>query len=389
MGLFDRLFPKKQAQLKNAESVFKMLTGYSPVFHSWRGCIYESELVRAAIDALARNISKLNIDIVGSAKPTLLTKLRNAPNAFQTWSQFMYRLATIFYIHNNAFVVPLYDTYGDITGYFPVLPERCEIVESRGVLYLRYTFADRETAAIELDKCVCLTRFQYKSDFFGESNAALTPTMEILKMQEEGIKEGIKSAASFRFMARLTNFTKDEDLKNTRDRFVADNFKKEGGELLLFPNTMADIKQIDSKPFLIDAEQMNLIAKSVYNYFGVNEDVIQNKAYGDAWSAFYEGAIEPFAIQFSEAISDAIFSQKEKAQGSYIMATSNRLQYMTNADKLNVSAQMADRGLMTRNEIRQIWNLPPLADEVGNTLPIRAEYINLTAEGETNNDNEG
>jgi len=387
MGLFERLFPKKQAELSRAESTFKMLTGYSPVFHDWRGSIYESALVRSAIDSLARNISKLNIDIVGSAKPALLTKLKNAPNAFQTWSQFMYRLATIFYIHNTAFIVPVFDVYGDITGYFPVLPEKCEIVESKGVLYLRYTFYDRQTAAIELSQCICMTRFQYKSDFFGENNNALTPTMEILKTQEEGIKEGIKSAASFRFMARLTNFSKTNDLKNERDRFVAANFAEEAGEVLLFPNTYADIKQIDSKPFLIDAEQMNLISKNVYQYFGVNEDVIMNKAYGDAWSAFYEGAIEPFAIQFSEAMTNTVFTQKEKAQGSYIMATANRLQYMSNNDKLNVSAQMADRGLMTRNEIRQIWNLPPLPDDVGNTLPIRAEYINL--QGETNNDNEG
>ena len=50
---------------------------------------------------------------------------------------------------------------------------------------------------------------------------------------------------------------------------------------------------------------------------------------------------------------------------------------MTNADKLNVSAQMADRGLMTRNEIRQIWNLPPLPSDIGDALPIRGEYYTV------------
>ena len=59
---------------------------------------------------------------------------------------------------------------------------------------------------------------------------------------------------------------------------------------------------------------------------------------------------------------------------------------MSNADKLNVSAQMADRGLMTRNEIREIWNLPPLPPEIGDGLPVRGEYYDLTQTTEATNE---
>ena len=59
------------------------------------------------------------------------------------------------------------------------------------------------------------------------------------------------------------------------------------------------------------------------------------------------------------------------------MATANRLQYMTNQDKLNVSAQMADRGIMNRDEIREIWNLPPLPNGMGKSYPVRGEYYTL------------
>jgi hypothetical protein len=140
----------------------------------------------------------------------------------------------------------------------------------------------------------------------------------------------------------------------------------------LFPNTYKDIKQIDVKPYTVDADQMKAIRENVYNYFGVNEDVLQNKAYGDAWSAFYEGAIEPFAIQFSEAMSKALFSERERAQGSSVIATANRLQYMSNNDKLNVSSQLLDRGIFSINDVREIWNLPPV--EGGDARIIRGEY---------------
>ena len=117
---------------------------------------------------------------------------------------------------------------------------------------------------------------------------------------------------------------------------------------------------------------MKLIRENVYNYFGVNEDVLQNKAYGDAWSAFYEGAIEPFAVQFSEAMSKALFSERERAQGSQLMLTANRLQYMSNKDKLDVSSQLLDRGIFSIKDVREIWNLPPV--EGGDTRVIRGEY---------------
>ena len=71
------------------------------------------------------------------------------------------------------------------------------------------------------------------------------------------------------------------------------------------------------------------------------------------------------------------FSQREQSQGNGVSVTANRLQYLSNQDKLNVSAQMADRGLMTRNEISEIWQLPPLPEPLGSQLPVRGEYYNV------------
>ena len=76
-----------------------------------------------------------------------------------------------------------------------------------------------------------------------------------------------------------------------------------------------------------------------------------------------------------------LFSMREQSQGNLVMATANRLQYMSNSDKLKVSSQMADRGLMTRNEIREIWNLPPLPEPYGSQIPARGEYYNLNDNG--------
>jgi len=388
MGLFDWLFGRRPEPRGEFQGTFKMLNGYVPHFTSFSGGMYESELVRAAINTMATHISKLNVETRGSAKPKLQTKLKHGPNEFQSWSQFMARAATIYFCNNTVFITPIWDDYGEISGVYTPLPQNCEVVQYGKVPYLRYKFGNGQTAAVELEYCGIMTRMQYRSDFFGESNAALLPTMDLIHIQNQGIKEGVESAASYRFMAKVGNFTKPEDLAKERRRFTSENFSKEadGGGLLLFPNTYTDIKQLDAKPWVIDDKQMELIKANVFEYFGVNEDILQNKFSSDTWSAFYEGCVEPFALQFSEVMTKMLFTFREQTEGNLVMATSNRLQYMSNADKLSVSAQMADRGLMTRNEIREIWNLPPLPEPYGSQLPARGEYYSINEEDDNGTD---
>lgn len=392
MGLFNDIFrPNKakesQKALKEAKGFFTTLTAYRPAFTTWNGAIYESLIIRSSIDARARHISKLKVETYGSANPSLQSKMRLGPNQWQTWSQFLYRVSSITDVYSNCIVTPVFDDYMTITGYYPILPTRTEIIDYKGEPWLRYRFSSGEVGAVEFRKCAIITRHQLKNDFFGEPNNALDETMKLLHIQREGVEEAVKNTSTFRFMAKLNNFAKPEDLKKEAQRFTRENLstESEAGGFLLFPSTYSDIRQIDVKPYTVDADQLKLIYSNVYNYFGVNEDVLQNKAIGDSWSAFYEGAIEPFSIQFSEAMTKAIFSERERAQGSGLIATANRLQFMSNADKLTISSTMLDRGVMSINEIRDIWNLAPVED--GDRRIIRGEYYDASEKVGGNDEN--
>lgn len=384
MSLFTDIFRPKQKDQEGAihAEVFKTLTPYKPVFHTWQGSIYESELIRAAICARARHISKLKFDSTGSAKIGLQSKLKQGPNQWQTWPQFLSRTSTILDIHNTAFIVPVKDASLVTTGYFTVLPTKCEVVEYGSEAWLRYKFNSGDVGAVRLNECVILTQHQYKKDFFGESNTALDSTLKVIDINKQGIEEAIKNGATFRFWAKMNNFTKSEDLKREADRFGQLAFAGDSDGMLLFPNTYADIHQYDNKPYTVDPAQMDQINRSVYNYFGVNEDVLQNKAYGDSWAAFYEGCIEVFAIALSDGLTKAMFTERERATGNRVMFTSNRLQYMSNADKLQVAAQLTDRGIFSINEAREVFNLPPV--DGGDIRTIRGEYKNVDDLEETN-----
>ena len=372
MGLIEAIFGRKKAE--PAASTFQTLTAYQPAFRSWGGQIYESELVRAAIDAGARHAAKLQYNMIGTARQKLFTVTKSAPNPWMTWSQFTERCFNIYEVQNNIFIVPLLDDLGEVNGYFPVLPSECEVVDVKGDPWMKFTFRYGKIRCIPLSRVGVVVKHQLKNDFFGESNSALNGTMELTEMVRQGIQEGVKNAATFRFMAQIASKSFDEDLAKERKRFDKANFQDGGGGLLLFGNQFANIQQIRQDGYKVDPEQMKLIKENVQDYFGVSEKVINNTATGDELDAFFNGAIEPFAIKLSEAMTRMVFTQREINGGNAIKFTANRLQYMSTGSKISMAQQLGDRGILTIDEIRELFNYEPLEDGTGKHIPIRGEY---------------
>ena len=382
MGLFERFFGKKeQPATMKAQRTFQLLDGYTPSFHNWNGSVFESDLIRAALDAHGRHAAKLSVNATGAAKTGLVNLLRIRPNSFQTWSQFLYRTAVILYAKTTAFLVPVRgDTqYKEIEGIAGIIPDKWETVEYNGVPYIRFYLPNNRRAAVKLSECGILTRYQYRSDLFGEGNEAMKSTLDLIEMQRQGITEGIRNSATYRFMGQSDNWASDEDLAAEMDRFNRNTFQnlKTSGGFLLFPNTYTNIQQIRQDAYKVDADQLKIIKENVFDYFAVNEKIIQNTAFGDEWLAFYEGAVEWLAIQLSDVITRMLFTERERQMGNRVFFTSNRLQYMSNSDKMNAISQMADRGLMTRNELREILNLAPLPEPWGSQIPARGEYYDI------------
>lgn len=177
MGFIDSIFPKWR-QEKQLNGYFKLLNGYRPVFTTRSGGIYEMQLTRACIHAMATHCSKLQPKITGTAYHCLKNTLEWRPNEWQSTSQFLYRTATILKTDNTCYIVPILDELTDrIKGYFPILPSSCEILQDEyGEPWLRYHFSNGDTAAMEFDRVGILTNHQYKNEVVGESNEALSPT---------------------------------------------------------------------------------------------------------------------------------------------------------------------------------------------------------------------
>ena len=378
MGLFDKLLGRVRTQ-REMSSWYNMLTTYQPKFQRFSGKLYEMDTVRAAIDAFARHVSKLSIKIDGAAQPKLQTLLKKRPNEIMTWSQFLYRVATILEMQNTVIIVPLFNRSLEITGIWPMLATRCRLLkDKKGEYWIEYKFSDNTLGACELNRCGILTKFQYENDLFGESNMALDEILDLAGIQRQGIKEGIQSSGTFRFMARSTNWKDPDDLAQEQKNFSVRSMAADKSGFLLFPNTYDNIQHIQSKSYLVNAEDQKFVQKTVYDYFGINEAVIQGSADSKALDAFFDSKIEPFAIQLEQVLTKMFFSETEQGYGAKVHVTANRLQYMSTGDKINFIATLADRGLITINEGRELLNYAPI--EGGDVMPIRAEYNYVGAE---------
>ena len=376
MGLFDKIFPKKKYPSEQQLSgYFKTLTAYQPVYTSYEGGLYEMALTRAAISTFARHCSKLKLEVVGSARHDLANILQNKPNPFQTSSQFLARIATIYEIENNAFIVPLEDEFGRIVGFYPVLPSQVNVIDVNGVPYLQYSFSSGKKAAIEFEKAGLLVQHQYKNDFFGDANSPLYPTMQVAHTQNEGIINAIKNATTIRFLARLASVYSNKDIIAERKRFSEENLQKNDTSVMIFDNKYADVKQIESFAQVVNPKQQEFIKESVFEYFGTNEKILTNTYSESEWNAYYEGKVESFAINISQVLSNMVFTPSQLNRKNMIVATTNRLQYAENGTKINIVTNLFDRGFITHNMGLEIFNMSPIPD--GDKYFIRREYTEV------------
>ena len=394
MGIFKRNKSNSEANnVKRLKEVFNLLTGYQSIFTSFNGGLYEMALTRSCIDKIASQCSKLH-PVIGDKRTysNINTILQTKPNSLMTTQQFLYRLVTILMVENNAYIVPIFDSplNMNIVGFYPARADGSKIVEYDGQKYLKYKI-NNDYYVIEYDYVGVLRRYYYKKDHTGENNMPLKSTIDLIDVQEQGIKSGIKNGAMIRFLAKLGIVQNSDSIKAEQKRLKDEQLSMENsGGVLIFDNKYSDVKQVDSKPFIVDKDQMQLIKQNVFDYFHMSEEILQNTASEDQWNLFYEDVIEPIAIQISQVLTNMIIKEKDIKAGINIVLESTKLQFVSNNTKLQVSQQLFDRGILTTDQVMDIWNLPRIGEaNGGDKRYIRKEYTEVNnLDKEENNESD-
>lgn len=371
-SLFDAVFHRPQMQAVNG--YFETFTAYAPSFSTWQGGLYEAELTRSIIESGADHASKLKPEISGSARQNAARALRHAPNPWMTTPQFIKRVWTMLQVNDTALIVPLGD--GDeVTGYYPVLPSQCEAYDVGGELWLNLRFPTGDTVLVEWSRVGVMTRHQYQSDLFGDGTNVLQPTLELMHAQAEAEQTAIRQGAAVRFIGKLSQNRNEIDSEAARKRFNSQLSVDNAGGIAVYDKLFSEVQQITPTSYTVDAAQMERIEKSAYRFFGSNEDIVMNRADEDTFNSYYEGRIEPFAVQLGFVMTAMTFTPNEIAHGNEIMFSANRLEFASNTTKLNVSVALFDRGIWCGNQVADVFQSAHY--EGGERHVIRGEYIDL------------
>lgn len=370
-SLFSAIFGNKK-QTEITKTQLQMLNSYNAQFTTLSNNTYDSKVARQCIDRIATHCAKLipkhiKDSISNNIKGDINFLLQNQPNPITTKFDFIYRIISMLYTDSNAFVFIAKDNSGFITGFYPVLATSYDLLEDKtGKIYLQFKFVNGKEYALPYLELIHLRLFYNKHDIFGTNNKVLKTDIDTAHTASEGIKNAIKTSNNLKGILKYTNsMLKEKDIKASKEAFVRDFLNLENESGIAAVDSKAEFEAVNLKPITLDREQLKQVNNNIFDYFGISEKIVNNSFTTEEWDAFYEGIIEPRAIQMSDAFTNKIFSYKAIKDGHKIVFTANRLQYATLANKISLLKEAGALGLLTKDEAREIIDLHPLGGEEG------------------------
>lgn len=338
-------------------------------FSTWNGNAYENDIYRAGVDAIARNAGKLKgVHVIasgGQRQPAddrrINRLLQISPNEYMTAYDLIYKLVTHYFLYNNAFAVLDWDAGGKLAGIYPVnFVSSQMLIDNGGKLFVEFTFKNGRKAQFEYSDLIHIRRHFNGNEFLGDSNGALDTALEMAHTQNEGIIAAIRNSGSLRGLLKLVQTTKAKDAKELRENFVKDYLSlSNNGGVAVLDNT-AEYIPLNQAAATLDSGQIAATKEKIYSYLGISEKIVNSSYSEDEYSAFYESVIEPIAVQLSLEFTRKIFSSRERGYGNQIVFESGRLQFSSNATKINLLKELLPLGLLTINQGLEILNIAPV-----------------------------
>lgn len=399
-NLFKAIFGTKKQQIVQTQTRLQMLNSYNAEFTTLGEGTYESKVARQCIDRIATHCAKLlpkhiKDNVSNNIKGDINYLLQNQPNPIMTKFDFIYKTISMLYTDSNAFIYIAKDKDGMITGFYPILALNYNLLQDQtGKIFLKFKFVNGQEYTLPYLELIHLRLFYNKNDIFGTSNNVLRTDLETAHTASEGIKNAIKTSSNLKGILSYENsLLKDKDLKASKEAFVNDFLSLENESGIAAMDAKATFKEVNLKPITLDKEQLERVNGNIFDYFGISEKIVNNSFNSDEWNAFFEGVIEPRAIQMSDAFTSKIFSYKAKKDGHKIIFTANRLQYASLDSKINLIRVAGAYGLLTKDDGREILDMTPLGGEEGKKIlqslnNIDASIANKYQGGEEGNGKE-
>lgn len=382
MAFFKKNKQEKSQKLKQNE--IEMITVNTSGQYVYAGTLYDSDIVKSCIRAKIRAMGKLeakhirkNGDNIETNPDAYIRQLLSNPNHFMSGKQFREKMITQLELNGNAFAWIQRDPNGIPIGRQPIMCSHVRALYDTGEIRLEFYLLNGKRKVIPYRDIIHYRHDYNTDDLFGDSPAkTLAPLMDVVETIDKGIIAAVKNGQLIRFLLKFTTPKSEnkikEDVKKFKTSFLTSNDDTYG---IAAVDSTAEIKEITPKEYVPNSQIFTQEQKRIMNLFGTNEKIISSSYSEDDWNSYYESAIEPDAIEMATEDTRKLFSVKDAETNSIIYESSN-LSCASFKTRIELQA-MVDRGALTPNEWRAVFNRAPLQ---GGDQPIRrldTEVVNL------------
>lgn len=366
-SLFKKMFGKDSEPKNNGYSGFQLLSSNTSTFSNWDGNVYNNDIVRSCIRPKANAVGKLHpIHIRTDEKGDIKTNpvpyikfLLRFPNEYMSMQKLLEKLMNQRELNNNAYAFIKRDALNKPVAIFPIPANKVELLESNDEVFAQFTFRSGKKMTVPYCDVIHLRKDFNENDFYGnDCSSVLNNVMGVIDTTDKGIIKSIKNSNVIKWLMKFKSVLRPEDKKLTVKEFT-DNYldieKAEAGNVAT-TDPRYDLEQVKEEGYVPNGEVIEKYERRLKNYFGVSDEIIQNKFNEDQWNSFYEAEIEPVAQELSDQLTFKIFSKHEIECGNEIIFEASSLEFASMKTKLDLK-EMVDRGAMNTNEWRRTMNL--------------------------------
>jgi len=372
------------------------LADSQPVFTSFGRDIYLSDFVNNAIDRVASEISKIEVKSIVQSGDTLqvqnddITRLmRFKPNPLQTTSDFLSSVEWLRRKNRNAFIYPQYITVIDAMGrqfrryiaLYPLNPSAVYIGtgDNGQVWEIKMDFNDGSSYTIPYADLIHL-RWRRGTNLIvggGDDNGLandydIIRTIDALDKTIQGLPKSIEASLQIKGVFHSAGVVGSDQLKNARDDFESHIFTSKAG--IAATDLAGDFTPVNINTPEIPESAMKFLKAVLQERYGISAAILSGDYDGEQHSAFYQTAIEDFIVQFEQATTACLYTQRELDVGHRVRCYYSKINYMDHAAKNELATLATNTGLMMLNQIADMYGLEPF--EGGNRRIQSLNYMN-------------
>ena len=385
MGLLD-VFRRNRKQ-KEIRSIISNYYGGDWKYFVWNYAnqIYDIVEVRTAVEKVADIFSAVPIWHKRVDKDGNVTYMEDAtarvltyqPNPLQNGTQFIKNLITDLLVQNDAFAEPIFDTKtGALSQIYPLPVRNKQLSLENNQGYVQFFDArNNPEKKYNLKSLIYLNRFSTLSGGTKNNLGLYETVLKSLGEQIVNVASPKKPRAILQSSQIGQGQLKDKDKTGVMNDVKA-NFDSNVNGIVYF-DKMWNITPINWQENDVNKELMQLVINIVYNYFSINEAIINNKATEIEMQMFIANTIKPLAIQCEREFTNKLFTINEFNFGNRIEFDYHALTVTTLQARTALFSVAIRSGILNQDECREYLGQPPLPNGWGKKYRVTADTVDI------------